>query len=373
VSPFLRSYLARVLAILVVPAVAALSIGAGDVPDDARARLHNMSPQQRVELAEALKQFDLQLTPDQQKSIREIDQQLSKLSIQDHVQYLAALRRYHNWLDSLPETVRDKLQAKPPGERMAQIKKLISTYPLPKENSPYWMQFADVAGRSPFELATIFKVWQELTPQQRREIEGLPAGEKRRSKLDEYRRELRLTIREIRPHDFNVEDWIPKVEAKIADISGYDPELKNAIEKAQRNVIAKIEQAIKRKNEAKEQGGHFVSPFLRRLAINLYYLEQPVSRSVDPERLAQFLAAMPSWIRTSFDSYSADEARRRLTLVYRLVFPKDEFKSARPGTAVATGSSASKGSPTPPPPVPVAPRKEPTAPKAPPAPAPSPF
>ncbi len=370
-SPFLRSFLARALAILVVPAVAALSIGAGDVPGDARARLQNMSPQQRTELAEALKQFDLQLTPDQQKSIREIDQQLSNLAAEDKVHYLAALRRYHNWLDSLPETVRDNLQAKPPGERMAQIKTLISSYPLSKESSPYWMQFSEVAGSAPFELATTFKIWQELTPQQRREIESLPAGEKRRSKLDEYRRELKLN-REIRPHDFHVDDWIPKVEAKIADISAYDPELKNAVAKAEKNAVAKAELASKRKNEGKEEASRIVSPLMRRLAINLYFLEQPAPRPVDPARLAQFFAAMPPWVRTSFDSYTADEARRRLTLVYRLLFPKDEFKPARPGTA-STGSAASKGSPTPPSPVPVAPRKEPTAPKAPPAPASSPF
>jgi len=162
VSPFLRSFLARALAILVVPAVAALSIGAGDVPDDARARLQNMSPQQRSELGEALKQFDLQLTPDQQKSIREIDQQISKLSAEDQVHYLAALRRYHNWLDSLPETVRDNLQAKPPGERMAQIKTLISRYPLPREGTPYWMQFAEVAGSTPLDSArsSSWRNWQ---------------------------------------------------------------------------------------------------------------------------------------------------------------------------------------------------------------------
>ena len=116
-----------------------------------------------------------------------------------------------------------------------------------------------------------------------------------------------------------------------------------------------------------------VSPLMRRLAINLYFLEQPAPRPVDPQRLAQFFAAMPPWVRTSFDSYTADEARRRLTLVYRLLFPKDEFKPARPGASVSTGSAASKRGPTPPPPVPVAPKKESTAPKAPQAPAPSPF
>ena len=363
-SPFLRSLPARALAILVVPAVAALSIGAGDVPDDARARLQNMSPRQRTELADALKQFDLQLTPDQQKSIREIDQQISKLSAEDQVHYLAALRRYHNWLDSLPETVRDNLQAKPPGERMAQIKTMISKYPLPRESHPHWMQFAEVAGSSPFELAATFKIWQELTPRQRREIESLPAGAQRRSRLIEYARDLKL-FREFRPRDFHVDDWISKVEAKIADISAYDPELKSA--------VAKAELASKRKNEGKEPASRIVSPLMRRLAINLYFLEQPTSRPVDPQRLAQFFAAMPPWVRTCFDSYTADEARRRLTLVYRLLFPKDEFKPARPGMSVSTGSAASKASPSPAPPVPAAPKKESTAPKAPPAPTSPPF
>ena len=371
-SPFLRSLPARALAILVVPAVAALSIGAGDVPDDARARLQNMSPQQRTELADALKQFDLQLTPDQQKSIREIDQQISKLSAEDQVHYLAALRRYHNWLDSLPETVRDNLQAKPPGERMAQIKTMISKYPLPRESSPYWMQFAEVAGSPPFELAATFKIWQELTPQQRREIESLPAGAQRRSRLIEYGRDRKL-LREFRPRDFHVDDWIPKVEAKIADISAYDPELKNAVAKAEKNAVAKAELASKRKNEGKEPASRIVSPLMRRLAINLYFLEQPAPRPVDPQRLAQFFAAMPPWVRTSFDSYTADEARRRLTLVYRLLFPKDEFKPARPGTSVSTGSAATQHGPSLPPPVPAAPKQETTAPKTPPSPDSSTF
>ena len=363
-SPFLRSLPARALAILVVPAVAALSIGAGDVADDARARLQNTSPQQRTELADALKQFDLQLTPDQQKSIREIDQQISKLSAEDQVHYLAALRRYHNWLDSLPETVRDDLLAKPPGERMARIKTMISKYPLPRESSPYWMQFADVAGSPPFELAATFKIWQELTPQQRREIESLPAGAQRRSRLIEYGRDLKL-FREFRPRDFHVDDWIPKVEAKIADISAYDPELKSA--------VAKAEAAFKRKNEAKEQAVRTLPPLMRRLAINLYFLEQPTPRPVDPQRLAEFFAAMPPWVRTSFDSYTADEARRRLTLVYRLLFPKDEFQPARPGTSVSTGSAATQRGPSPSPPVPAAPKKESTTLKAPQAPASPPF
>ena len=295
------------------------------------------------------------MTPDQQKSIREIDQQISKLSAEDHVHYLAALRRDRNWLDFLPETVKDNLQAKPPGERMAQIKTMISRYPLPRESHPYWMQFAEVTGSSPFELAATFKVWQELTPRQRREIESLPAGAQRRSRLIEYARDFKL-FREFRPRDFHVDDWIPKVEAKIADISAYDPELKNA--------VAKAELASKRKNEGKEPASRIVSPLMRRLAINLYFLEQPTPRqsirSASPSSSRRCRrGSAPASILTLLT-----RPRRRLTLVYRLLFPKDEFKPARPGMSVSTGSAASKASPSPAPPVPAAPKKESTAPKA---------
>ena len=224
--------------------------GQATCPMTRRARLQNMSPQQRTELAEALKQFDLQLTPDQQKSIREIDQQISKLSAEDKVHYLAALRRYHNWLDSLPETVRDNLQAKPPGERMAQIKTMISRYPLPRESSPYWMQFAEVAGSSPFELATTFKIWQELTPQQRREIEGLPAGAQRRLKLIEYGRELKLQG-----------DPAARFPCRRLDSQGRGQDRRHSVlrsraqerrRQGRKAAIAKAEPS-KRKNEGKEQ------------------------------------------------------------------------------------------------------------------------
>jgi hypothetical protein len=356
-----RSLLARALAIMIVPA-AALAIGAADEPGEARARLQNMSLRQRSELADALKQFDLQLTSEQQKSIRAIDEQISRLPAEEKVRSLAALRRYHNWLDSLPERVRDSLLAKPPGERMAQVKTLTANYPLPNEDAPYWMQFAEVAGASPFELAASFKIWQELTPPQRREIESLSAGA-RRTRLFEYARDLKL-LRELRPPNFRADDWIPKVEAKIAELHVSDPELKTA--------VAKAELTAKRKQEAKDQAVR-MPPLLRRLAINLYFLEQPTApKRVDPERLAQFFAALPPWVRTSFDSYTADEARRRLTLVYRLVFPEDEFTPLPPGKSRSTSSTSSRPGSTPPPPVPAA-RNGKAAPKPPPSPTASPF
>ena len=121
---------------------------------------------------------------------------------------------------------------------------------------------------------------------------------------------------------------MPKVEAKLSELQAFDPEIRTALTKA--------ETAFKQKNETKQKPAHGPPPLMRRLAINLYYLEQPPPKPVDPQRLAQFFAAMPPWVRTHFDAYPADEARRRLTLVYRLLYPKDEFKP----------TPAGRGSPT---------------------------
>jgi hypothetical protein len=345
----------------------ALLAGAADELEAARTRLQGMSPKQRDALLEALRRFDLQLSSEQQKSVRELDQQIAKLPFEDRVHYLAVLRRYHNWLDTLPETVKDDFLGRPPEERMTHLKSLTSKYPIPQEKTPYWMQFAEVAGGSPFELAAVFKIWHDLAPDQRREIEKLATVAQRRDKLLEFGRSMRV-FREVIPVDFRVEEWIPKVEAKIDELRGSDPELRTAIARAENKLAAK------NKGEGKIR---VHPPILRRLAINLYLLSQDPPRSVSQARLDEFFAALPPWVHSSFDSYPADEARRRLTLVYRLVFPyPSEFQPAR-GSAKSPGASTKTKTGSPPPqlpptPVPVS-RREPPIPANPAASTSNPF
>jgi hypothetical protein len=295
--------------------------GAPDRLDAARQRLRTLSPRLRAELAQALSQFDLKLTPDQQRSIRDVDERISRLSAANQVHYLAVLRRYHNWLDSLPEIDRDKLQALPPDERMAHVKKLVVRHPSPRESGPDWLPFADVGGFAPLELASDFQVWQDLTLAERREIEGISGFAQRKAKLNEHGRVHKR--RDLRPADFRLDDWIPKVADRVEAIRTVDPELKHAITKAETLLKAK------RKLEGKDADANIPTPLLRRLAFNLYFLEHP-PRPVDPERLEQFFAAMPPWVRGSLDSYPAEEARRRLTVAYRLVYPDSEFQPPPP-------------------------------------------
>jgi hypothetical protein len=137
ISP--RILLGRLLAIAAIPGLGLLLLGADNPPDDAMTRLRSLSQQQRNELSKTLQRFDLEVSPEQQKAIRDLDQQIYKLPVEEQAHYLAVLRRYHNWLDSLPDNVKDNLLAKPPAERMAQVKTLIAKYPRPTEKNPSWM------------------------------------------------------------------------------------------------------------------------------------------------------------------------------------------------------------------------------------------
>ena len=58
---------------------------------------------------------------------------------------------------------------------MAAVKKLVADYPLSNPQTSRFLRMVDVGEYSPFELASLFKIWQALTPEKRREIERLPA------------------------------------------------------------------------------------------------------------------------------------------------------------------------------------------------------
>jgi hypothetical protein len=335
-------------------------IAADDDAEVARGRLQAMTPQERSDLVDSLRRFDLQLSPQQQRAIRSLDEQVSKLPPKEKTGYLAALRRYHNWLDSLPENIKDSVLRKPPPERMALIRSLWASYPLARESTPAWMQFADVTNGTPFETASIIKIWQELSPAERHELETAKSASDRREKLFAHGHRLKIA-REIRPPDFQIDKLLPKVESKIDEYRVEDPGLKTAIAKAKARLEAQKD------NKPETNKAPRVPPQLRRLAINLYFMEQAPPQPVSPQRLAAFHAALPPWTRGTFVSYPADEARRRLTVVYRLVYPKGEMQTGHSVASKPAAGSAKKSALAPPPPVPV-PGKTDAASKAPPSP-----
>jgi hypothetical protein len=291
-------------------------------------RLRALPPEARQRLVENLQKFDLLYSSEQQRSLRDLDRRINELDPTQQVQYLATAHRYHNWLSSLPETKQDELKAKSPGERMDLIKQLVKVHPVPRASTARFLQFVDVGDYSPFELAVIYQIWQTMSAAERQRVEKMLPVPRRKRFLG--KEEAKKIAAEFDRHAFNEAESARELEAFAATHKG-----------------AFFLQELKNSEDGRPQ------EVLRRQAINLHFLnEKHRPKPVDPDRLDDFLASFPPWLRSCFDHHSPDEARRRLTVVYRLVFPpgheiKQGSRPANPPAGARISPAPSRGTPSP--------------------------
>lgn len=320
----------QALRVCVLPALVALAtilIAAGSDLEANRNRLKALPVEQRKKLVDNLLRFDAVLTSEEQRAARELDRKIHELPVGQQSEYLAALRRYHNWLARLPDDQRDAILRVSPGERMAAIKKVASLprYTIPRDVTPGFLQVAQIGEHSPFELAAIYKIWQALTPAQRKEVEKPVNNAGRLQVL------FRLGAAKDLPRAIVPEGY--DEEQAVAELGSY-------LKKGHSALVGEVQ---KKQNEAR------LAEVARRQAINLHYLSEAPKgaiKRVAPERLAQFVATFPWWLQSAFESYPPDEARRRLTIIYRLVFPAPSEIKALPRESLG-GRSGSRSAPSP--------------------------
>ncbi len=313
-----------------VSALAVILVAAVAEPDPNWARIRSMPPDQRTKLLQRLRKFDLELTPAKQQTIRELDRQVAQLDPQQRARYFWVLRRYHDWLNQLPENKQEEILALPADDRLPTIRKLAEQYPVSSSETPEFMRIAEVGELSPFELASVYRIWERASKSQRDQVEREAQGRPRRKALFKVGNELRPRVpRETLPKDFAEEYWIGEVlgywRNKIPVMALED------LAKNQGDDTAKAKQAAQ---QALRQVIH------RRQAINLYTTRTKI-QAVAPENLTRFVMALPSWLHHAIDQYPPDEARRRLMWAYRLVFPyPDEI-----GASLHPSASAAQGAP----------------------------
>ncbi len=310
---------------LLISTLATILAAAGFDRDANLARLASLPQERRLALLENLRKFDLVLTPEKRAALLRIDQKIQTLEPDEQVMYQAVLRRYHNWLESLPDNQRDMVLDKPPLERMAEIKKLLATYPVPRVDTPRLLRLVEIGEFSPFELASIHKIWEALTPGERKNIEQIPAGPRRVEALFEKGAAKNID-RETKPPDFDEAHWISRTEAQL--------------KKSRPSFLL---------DELKKKGDARRGEILRRQAINVYLVNRHAD-VVTADRLEQFAAGFPSWIQPSIDTFPPDEARRWLSVIYRLVYPpgteiKPPPAAAAPGPVNRPPGKASGGPP----------------------------
>jgi hypothetical protein len=308
----------RVVCVPVISAVAILLAAAAFDPEANWARLRAFPNDHRAKLVENIKKFDLLYKGSEQAALRDLDRKINELPAASRAHYLDALARYHNWVNQLPENKQAELTALPAAERMAAVKKLLQDYPLERPTTARFLRRVDLGEYSPFEIASLFLIWQALAPEKRREIERLPAVQGRHAAM--YKTADAKGI----PHEVTLPDFDEASAAKRFE------------EFARANRPALLLSELRKKKEGIQ--AERAAEILRRQAINYYFSEhQP--KSVAPERLSQFLAALPPWLQSAFDPHPPEEAQRRLAIVYRLVFPHPaEIKPPQKPAAAAPGA-----------------------------------
>jgi hypothetical protein len=304
-------------------------------PDAAWVRLRSLPRDQRVKLLENLHRFELVQSERNQAVLRSLDRQLQGLDAAERSRYFDVLGRYHNWLNRLPEKLQDDIRSAAPVDRMALVRKVAKIHPVPMENkTPPVLSVADIGDFSPFEIASMYTTWAKATPAQRAEIEKL-AAPARRNALRKLTKALDIP-REIRPKDYDDEEWVKKLEARWLASS---PILYEGLFGKASDAVPKKVQNLGDPSLVKEERK---ADIVSRQAINFYFMQASHRpKPVGDDNLALFVAALPPWIPSAFDQFAPDEARRRLSIIYRLVFPADEIRPPAAGVR-GPGNPASK-------------------------------
>jgi hypothetical protein len=298
---------ARTWGLAGLSAVAVVLIAAGLDPDASWARIRVLPMEQRQKLLKTLQRFDLELSAEKRQLVRDLDRQIAELDPARQAEYRAVLRRYHTWFEHLPENLQDELLNKPPAERMPLVRKLVAAHPVPKADTPAVLRLADLGEYSPFELASLYRIWEKMGANEREKVERL-AQPRRRETLFRLGSQRKIP-RETLPPGFDEEKWMADLEATWRQTRPLF--LPEEVFKPK-----KWDEAIQKKFETRRR------EILRRQAINLFLAKTGSEvRSVDPGRLVQFLEGLPLWVQATLDQYPPDEARQRLSMAYRLVFP----------------------------------------------------
>jgi hypothetical protein len=304
------------------------------------ALIRGLPPDQRSKLLQNLRKFDLELLPEKQEAIRDLDRRITELDPELQGRYFSVLRRYHDWLNGLPENRQNDLLGQSPDERMETIRKLVADYPVPSCETPPFLRIAEVGELSPFELASVFRIWQTLTADQRKRFELMPQERGSRAGVFHKGTKMKKPIpRETKPPDYDEENWVGLLEEysrKARPAVLFEHMLKKKPDEPARPKIEALRKEVP-----------------RRQAINLYLSKTHVD-PVQPERLARFVAALPLWAQAAVEHYPPDEARRRVSLAYRLVFPhpREIGEERAPSTSSGKGqgartSSSGKSGPAP--------------------------
>jgi hypothetical protein len=282
---------------------------------EAAERLRAMPLERRQKLSKNLEAFDI-LSRDEQSAIRALDRRVAGAPPTDRERYLSVLHRYHLWVESLPEEQRAALRAAKPEDRMELASKIRAKQRKDAANRPedIWIQVSDLNTVPLIPAAWQLKVWFAMDKEARQNVMRAHDEPAREELLKGYMKEHRLG-RELMhiSEEFRAE-W----EAIVKQFNVQIPEPKKTDAK---KAVAKKGLAVPGGLQLYRVQGK--ADQLRR-SFEARFLMNHEPAPVLSANLHRFEEAMPHWIRETLDPLPPDAARRRLHILYRLVFPPGE-------------------------------------------------
>ena len=182
-------------------------------------------------------------------------------------------------------------------------------------NRPDWIQVSALNELTLFWTALHLKIWFLLTDEQRADLKKLKSRDDRIRDLQTYGRKLNAAgkFQHLR-QEFLAE--IEKAEGRRED---------GNLAKAKK----KVKEATDKKNPVPPLPPIKPNPNTRKAELN--FLREHKPAPVDQAHLTQFEEECPSWLRESLEPLPPDAARRRLVILYRMVFPApDEIPPPKP-------------------------------------------
>ena len=275
----------------------------------------------------------------EQGKIRRLDAAIAAAEPVRQARFRALVQNYHLWFQGLTDEQRTALLGTADlGERFQLARKYrLAENAGSKRSGPRLAKIrtGDFGLIGPYEMAYFLRIWAELPPEKRAEVEKKP--------LDKIPGELRAQGRTLKVRN----DPFPPEQEKAYDAKlEADDEFKPLVEP----MIRRAEQAARKGEVAKKAETtqkRFEHPFAEFL-----YFEENRPRPVDPANLARFAESWPDWMRAMTDSLAADDARDYLAIVYRLLYPapkempeppKPTKGQAAPKKTLTTPRSAADG------------------------------
>ncbi len=319
-------------------ALASVAAARGDDAEN-RARLEAMPREQRVQLSKTLDEYDALPGPDR-AAIRDLDAAIGRLDPSVQPRYRQLLRRYHVWLNGLDDAQRAQLAKAPTTEaKLALVTKWRKADreadTRAKRNMIFGVHPGELGILPPWEMANALRIWFKLDDKERAEVEKRDKIRERLTTLWSYARRKQTFPRPFPAK--SEESIVAQLQGDELIQSAFRPWINKRERKADSDA-AKAEGG--KKAEAVKGGNPLIDP-LHHLAESLYFSQHP-PEPVRPDRLVQFDAQIPPWLRATLDPLPPDDARRRLAILYRQIYPApDEIPPPpKPDPAAAKGKPA---------------------------------